>query len=107
MTRQSLSRFLSDRRELRTFMTLPSRGAEITQCVGRKGRHPWRRGSYARPPPLSTREVRQKKAVFRQKSQKIGIPLRDASPPTPHDQLATPRRPAGVAGGYGLCPHRA
>jgi hypothetical protein len=36
--------------------------------IGLKGRYPGRRGNYARPSPLSTREIPEKMAVFRQKS---------------------------------------
>src|SRR5215469_7772074 len=38
MTRQSLSRFLSDRRELRTFMTLPSNVGEAARAAGKEAR---------------------------------------------------------------------
>src|SRR5580698_2118260 len=51
MTRQSLSRFLSERRELRTFMTLP-----LINLRRPEGRPAKRRGNYAAAPPLSTRQ---------------------------------------------------
>src|ERR1700759_2375611 len=44
MTRQSLSRFLSDRRELRTFMTLPFNVGEATRAARKEARKLFARG---------------------------------------------------------------
>jgi hypothetical protein len=55
-TRQSLSRFLSERRELRTFMTLT--------LFGPKGPAK-RRGNYSAVPPLSTAQKPCFSGIFR------------------------------------------
>ena len=85
MTRQSLSRFLSERRELRTFMTLPLDqifGRERPSCA--KARKLWKA-----PPPVNP-PSHGKNPAFPPKIPESGVPIDHGAPLLRPDRFAGP-----------------
>src|SRR5476651_825239 len=102
MTRQSLSRFLSDRRELRTFMTLPfkakSRPKRPSSVEARK---------LCKPPTPVNPPNPAKKGGFPPKILQSGVAFGNDPPHPPSQWLATPCRPVRHPDCHGLRHHRA